>query len=477
MRKTNSTITKASVLLWTRRAIGAALPVSYLLAAYAIVSMQILPTIPLFIALAIGGIIVLLLTLVHFKKTFTLGFKSILLIILSLLVIGLNFYVFSAGRATSSFLQAIEDKGYTYEEYNIIAKKDRHISLASGNLTNALLENNPNTDLVKAEVEKKTKATHKSYPELASLTVGLDNKQVDIATVKSSYVQLLQENNISFYQSIEVLATFKIKVKAATTGTKTDTTKPFVLYISGIDTYGEISSVSRSDVNILAVINPQTHKILLVNTPRDYYVQLHGTTGVRDKLTHAGIYGIDMSITTLEDLYGTNIDYYMRVNFASLLSIVDSIGGVSVYSETAFKAGKHSYQAGYNDLDGEQALAFSRERYSFEDGDRMRGKNQQRVIEAIIHKLSSPASLVNYQNILKSFGGALQTNASSNEMTALVSQQLNSMRKWQVESVSVDGTGKTASTYSMGSLPLYVMEPDISTVNSAKQKIKLYAGN
>lgn len=476
MKKTKSMVNKTSALLWARRIIGGALPVTYLLAAYAIISMQIIPSLYLFIALPIGGIVVLLLTLAHFKK-FVMGFKSIFLIILSLPVIGLNFYVFSAGRATSSFLQAIEDKGYTYEEYSIIAKKDRHISLASNNLSSALLENDPNVNLVKTEADKKTEATYKNYTDLTRLTLGVSDNEVDIATLKSSYLQLLQENNTSFYQSIEVLATFKIKVKIDTNSTKTDTTKPFVLYISGIDTYGEISSVSRSDVNILAVINPQTHKILLVNTPRDYYVQLHGTTGVRDKLTHAGIYGINMSINTLEDLYGTNIDYYMRVNFASLLNIVDSLGGVNVYSETAFKAGKHSYQAGYNDLNGEQSLAFSRERYSFEDGDRMRGKNQQRVIEAIIHKISSPASLVNYQHILKSFSGALQTNASSDEMTTLINQQLNSMRKWQVESISVDGIGKTAPTYSMGSLPLYVMEPDASTLSSAKQKIKLYTGN
>ena len=474
MRKKFS-LNKDSVTLWARRALGIALPLSYLLAAYALISMQIIPVLFLSIALIAGGIIVLLLTLVHFKK-FTVGFKSIFLITLSLLVVGLNIYIFSAGRATSSFLQAIEDKGYTYEEYSILAKKDRHITLSNNNLTSALLENDQSTELVKTEVEKKTKAAYKNYPEVTSLTMGVSKNEADIATFKSSYMQLLEENNLPFYQSVEVLATFKIKIKANSTSTKTNTTKPFVLYISGIDTYGEISSVSRSDVNILAVINPQTHKILLVNTPRDYYVQLHGTTGTRDKLTHAGIYGIDMSMNTLNDLYGANIDYYMRVNFASLLNIVDSIGGVSVYSETAFKAGKHSFQAGYNDVNGEQALAFSRERYSFEDGDRMRGKNQQRVIEAIIQKISSPASLVNYQNILGSFKSALQTNATADEMTSLINQQLNSMRRWQVESVSVDGTGKTAPTYSMGSLPLYVMEPDTSTLNSVKQKIKTYLG-
>lgn len=473
MRKINSSINKTALLRWTRRTIGVLLPLSYLLASYAIISMQIIPSIYLLIALPIGGIIILFLTLPHFKK-FIKGFKSIFLIFLSILLIILNTYIFFAGRATSSFLQAIEDKGYTYEDYSIIAKKDRHIVLENSTLSSSLLEDDSNNDLVKKEVDKKTNATYKNYAELTSLTLGLDKNETDISTLKSSYVQLLQENNPTFHQSIEVLATFKIKIKLDTQNTKTDITKPFVVYISGIDTYGEISSASRSDVNILAIINPETHKILLVNTPRDYYVQLHGTTGTRDKLTHAGIYGIDMSTKTLEDLYGVDIDNYMRVNFASLLNIVDAIGGISVFSETDFKAGRYSYKAGYNELNGEQALAFSRERYSFEDGDRMRGKNQQRVIEAIINKLSSPASLINYQNILVSFSGALQTNASSEQITALANQQLNIMRRWQVDSISVDGIGKTAPTYSTGSLILYVMEPDITSVNSAKQKIQSY---
>lgn len=473
MRKISFKIDKASILLWARRALGFTLTVSYLLASYAIISMQIVPLLYLIILLAIGGIIVSLLALTHFKK-FTLSVRGTFLIVLSLLVVGMNIYIFSAGRATASFLQAIEDKGYMYEEYSIIAKRDRHIRLESSNLSSALLESDRHSDLVKAEVEKKTKATYKNYAELTSLTTALDNSQVDIATIKSSYAQLLEENNTSFYQSVEVLTTFKVRVKVEASSEKIDTTKPFILYISGIDTYGEISSVSRSDVNMLAVINPQTHRILLVNTPRDYYVQLHGTTGTKDKLTHAGIYGIDMSISTLEDLYEVDIDYYMRVNFASLLNIVDTIGGVSVYSEKSFKSGKYTYQAGYNDLNGEQALAFSRERYSFEEGDRERGKNQQRVIEAIIDKLNSPASLVNYQGILTALSKALQTNATSGEISSIVNYQLNTMRKWQVESISVDGTGAIAPTYSMGSLPLYVMNPDIVSLNNAKQKISSY---
>jgi len=181
------------------------------------------------------------------------------------------------------------------------------------------------------------------------------------------------------------------------TSTNTNIKKPYTIYISGIDSYGEVDTVSRSDVNILAVVNPKDNKVLLVNTPRDYYVQLHGTTGVRDKLTHAGIYGIDMSKNTLQDLYGTKVDYTVRINFSSLLKLVDAAGGINVYSDYTFKAGGYSFVQGYNTLDSKQALVFARERYAFADGDRQRGKHQQRVIEALITKLSQPRVLLGYQ--------------------------------------------------------------------------------
>jgi LCP family protein required for cell wall assembly len=250
-----------------------------------------------------------------------------------------------------------------------------------------------------------------------------------------------------------------------------DTTKPFVVYISGIDTYGAISTIARSDVNILAFVNPITHKILLVNTPRDYYVQLHGTTGTKDKLTHAGTFGIDMSIKTMEDLYSVKIDYYLRVNFSSLTSIIDSIGGIEINSAYAFRMGQYWFDVGLNQLNGAQALAFSRERYSFEEGDRTRGQNQQRVIEAIIAKINNPINLLHYQQILTSLGDTVQTNMSSDAISNLINMQLNDMHKWETTSISVTGAGSTNVTYSMGNIPLYVMVPDMASVEFAKTKI------
>ena len=281
---------------------------------------------------------------------------------------------------------------------------------------------------------------------------------------------VLQENYREFYDSVATLATYKVRDDERRAAPKTDVTKPFVLYISGIDTYGDVGEVSRSDVNMLAVINPAKRTMLLVNTPRDYYVQLHGVAGMPDKLTHAGIYGIDMSRQTLGDLYGVEIPYYVRLNFTSLVKMVDVVGDITVDSDYAF----HSFQAGKNTLDSKRTLEFARERYSFGDGDRQRGRNQQKVIEAIVAKMSEPRNLTRYNAILSTLQSSLQTNMSQETIASLIKMQLNDFKGWKVESMSVDGAGATRQTYSMGAMPLYVMIPDSASVERAKERIGEY---
>ena len=172
---------------------------------------------------------------------------------------------------------------------------------------------------------------------------------------------------------------------------------------------------TRSDVNILAVVNPAKNQILLVNTPRDYYVTLAGYDA-KDKLTHAGVYGVETSMATLGNLYGVPVEHYLRINFSSLVSTIDVLGGVDVVSDSAFSADGYSFDQGVNHVDGKAALVFSRERYSFEGGDRMRGQNQQRVIEAVIRKLTSPKSLANYQSTLATLESSLLTNMNSQSL-------------------------------------------------------------
>ena len=245
----------------------------------------------------------------------------------------------------------------------------------------------------------------------------------------------------------------------------------FTIFVSGIDNRGGIVAKSRSDVNIIVTANTATRQLLLVSTPRDYYVPLSISNGVPDKLTHAGIYGISVCMNTLGMLYDMDINYYVRLNFDGFIDIIDALGGITIDSDYEFDSknmeGYH-FEKGENYVNGEQALAFVRERYAFKEGDRQRGKNQMAVIKGVVDRVLSPELLKNYSSILSSVKECFETNISYEEIARLLQQQLTDGGSWNVVSYSVDGTGDTQKPYSM-SQKAYVMVPDYSTVDHAKK--------
>ena len=256
------------------------------------------------------------------------------------------------------------------------------------------------------------------------------------------------------------------------------TKEPFVVYLSGVDNRGELTEKARSDVNILAVVNPKTKRVALINTPRDYYVDLAGTDS-KDKLTHAGLYGVETSMATLGNLYGVNVEHYIRINFAGFINIIDAIGGVDVYSDQAFTSvGSPGYYdpttfaEGWNHLDGKSALAFARERHAFASGDIQRGINQMKVIDAMVNKLKSPALLMGFSKLMDAAADCFVTSLSQDQITALVRMQLSDLASWDIQSCSVTGTsGKSSKCYSAKGQSLYVMKPDETSVNEAKALI------
>jgi LCP family protein required for cell wall assembly len=249
----------------------------------------------------------------------------------------------------------------------------------------------------------------------------------------------------------------------------------FVVYLSGSDTRSIKLATSRSDVNILAFVNPKTKQVLLLNTPRDYYVSTaKSSSGAKDKLTHCGLYGVDCSMDTLGALYDTSVDYYMQVNFEGFKTLVDAIGGIEVDSDIAFTTTHYDVQInkGTNYLDGEGALGFVRERYAFSDGDNARGRNTMKVVKAIINKVTSGTTLLtNYSDIMKSMEGMFVTNMSSDEISSLVKMQLSDMSSWDIRSYAVTGTDSSSTTYSTPNTYCYVMVPNESSVAKAKELI------
>ena len=257
---------------------------------------------------------------------------------------------------------------------------------------------------------------------------------------------------------------------------KVSQNKAFNIYISGIDTYGPISSVSRSDVNIIMTVNQETKKILLTTTPRDAYVPIaDGGNNQNDKLTHAGIYGVDASIHTLENLYGIDLNYYARLNFTSFLKLIDLLGGVDVYNDQDFTSlhGNYHFPVGNVHLNSEQALGFVRERYSLTNGDGDRGRNQQKVIAAIIQKLTSAEALKNFDGIMQSLQDSVQTNMPPETMVSLVNAQLASGGKYTVITRDLKGTGRMdLPSYAMPDSSLYMLEVDPNSLESLKAEIK-----
>lgn len=298
----------------------------------------------------------------------------------------------------------------------------------------------------------------------------LHDGEVDAIIYNEAYTENLEEAFENYSDSVRIIYTHEIRVELDFGGSSNITKEPFTVYISGIDVYGDISQSSRSDVNIIAVVNPQTYQVLLVTTPRDYYVEIPGVSdGIEDKLTHAGIYGIDASMSTLGELYETDINYYVRLNFTSLIDIVDALGGVDVYSEFEFTTSKNAgvvmdVEKGYNHFDGEEALAFSRERKNLEDGDNQRGKNQQAVITAMLKKVLSPTMLLRASSIMNEVSEGVETNISQSQINALIKYQLSKDAHWSIQSVAATGTPSREYCYS-SSDPLYVTIPDEENVS------------
>ncbi|HEM3648244.1 TPA: LCP family protein [Streptococcus suis] len=287
------------------------------------------------------------------------------------------------------------------------------------------------------------------------------------------FTNILENEDPDFSSKVKKIYSFKV-TQTVETATEQVSGDSFNIYISGIDTYGPISSVSRSDVNIIMTVNRATHKILLTTTPRDSYVAIaDGGQNQYDKLTHAGIYGINASVHTLENLYGIDISNYIRLNFTSFLQLIDLVGGIDVENAQEFTSGGYNFPVGTVHLDAEQALIFVRERYSLANGDNDRGQNQEKVIAALIKKLSSPDNLANYQAILTGLEGSIQTDLSLETIMGLVNTQLESGTQFTVESQALTGTGRSdLSSYAMPGSQLYMMEINQDSLEQAKAAIQ-----
>jgi len=413
----------------------------------------------------------LLLIIYRKAEKFTIFFLT-----LAILMSSVSFFALQQFVGFTSHINSTSN----YSEYSmsvvVLKDSDVHNVTQLDSITGPTGTDNDNIQKLIADIktsQSKELTVEQSTSYLAAYK-SLVSGEAKAIVLNSVFENIIESEYPDYASKIRKIYTKNITKEVA--APKVSKNKSFNVYVSGIDTYGPISSVSRSDVNIIMTVNRETKKILLTTTPRDSYVPIaDGGNNQKDKLTHAGIYGVDASIHTLENLYGVDINYYVRLNFTSFLKLIDLLGGVDVYNDQEFTAhtnGKH-YSIGNVHLDSEQALGFVRERYSLADGDRDRGRNQQKVIVAIIQKLTSTEALKNYSDIIQGLQDSLQTNMPIETMMDLVNTQLESGGSYKVNSQDLKGTGRMGlPSYAMPDSNLYMMEIDDSSLAAAKSAIQ-----
>ena len=274
-------------------------------------------------------------------------------------------------------------------------------------------------------------------------------------------------------KGLRKLSTLAVEAEGETTAVQDQLPEQFVAYLSGIDSFGARGTRSRSDVNLLAAVNTAQRKLLLLATPRDFYVDFPASGGEKDKLTHAGLYGVEESAAALEGLYGVEVSCWFRMNFTGFVELIDALGGVEVWSDQAFTVEPiKSFQQGYNQVTGLEALAFARERYSFAEGDYQRAKNQMALVQAVVDKCASLEMLGRFRQVMEAVGEHLETNLSSQQLYALAAGELGAGKGWEISTYTAWGESAYRETWSMPGQELYVILPEESSLEEARKLLQ-----
>lgn len=430
------------------------------------------------------------------KKKWT----KVISVLLYLPIIAITFIGTGYLTKTDDFLDTAFDN-YKTEiiHYNVIVKvNDSYKSLKDlKDKDIAYFTFYDDSDAMLNEVKKEyNDANFKPHDDIYDTFVNFFANQVTSIIVDDGYYEEMKDTYSDLDDKVRIIYTYSIETKVkenneetttkASNEETTTTRKSYSkinkgesinIYISGSDSRKKtLPSKTRSDVNMVLSINPKTKTILMTSIPRDYYVWVYGKTGLKDKLTHAGIYGLNVSKKTVENLFDIDIDYSIKVGMPAVVELVDLVGGIEVYSDTEFDSfhikGWHVTK-GMNAMDGKHALAYARERYAYASGDRHRVKNQQQVLEATFKKLASDSSiLLKYDELLTSLKNLYMTDIPRSVISDYVKMQLNDMASWKFISQSVDGKGLMTATYTAPKSKRYVMVPNEATVEKARNKMK-----
>lgn len=409
--------------------------------------------------------------------------RSLIAQILSLalscaLVMG-SYYIYEVGRVVN----LLAEDNFQTRAISVIVLNDSEIrneqQLPDHELGHVLFVNEEIITYALEDIQKNVgNVSSKDYEDFEQLMTALYEQEVDGIILDEAFRSLIEETHETLSEDTRVIYQITKEEGSVSAKNVDVTTKPFLVFVSGNDEYGEIAAISRTDVNMLVAVNPVTHQVLLISIPRDTYYPLH-RNGQYDKFTHTGMYGLEESIHTLEDMIGKDINYYVKMNFTSFINVIDALGGITVYSPNDFITVKGNYhiKKGQNKLNAKQALSFVRERKSFIDGDFERGRNQQRMIAAIVDKVSSPAILTSFSSIMDIVGESFEMNFTNEELNALIQLQLSDMPSWDIQTYQIAGYSDRKPCYSSGPESYSVVVPYDYSINQAKEYIEALMNN
>lgn len=435
-----------------------------------LIYIKMIPTKYIIIASVVSIVLLFLIMLMMNSKKKAVGIIGIILMVLIVGVFGISIvYV----NKTYKVINRVIDKDFNLSTYYVLVKSDSTYSKLRDLKGKNFGLMNESAKFLTNEI--KVSFNSRTFDSVGNLYYAFTDGNIDAMVIGSGIYDGLVDNNESFEKSVKIVSRLYVSTGSKQEHVDIDVAKPFIVYLAGEDNGNGVQEYTRNDANLILVINPYTHKILLVNTPRDYLLPLWNQNDKMDKLTHFGYYGISTSVRAMESLYDIKVDSYVRICYEAVVNLVNSVGGIDIYSDTAFVTSHEPrvrVKKGMNHFNGIQALAFSQERYAYESGDRHRGQNQQAVLSAVIKKISTNKTyLLKYPDIIDSVSDYFVTNISMGDVQELIKSQLNTLASWDVESISVDGTGDMQYTFSIPKEKKYVMIPNNDSVKKAKEKI------
>ncbi len=466
--------------IWFFRAIAIISIIIFIVFGIMLYVLDMIPFKYLIIFYIVFGLLYLYLFITSFPKKIKNKFKisSCVFLILFATIFGVGIKYLND---TMDFVGVISKDLFQKEVYYVMTLGDskyKDIKYLDGKSIG--IYSSKNSTKASNELNKKIKNISKEYKNVVELFEDLQDNKIDAVLINESTKNLLDTDLADMKLKLKEIYKVYVSIEKTDIVKVVDITKkPFNIYVAGGDAYGSIDNVTNTDVNMIITVDPVNKKVLLTSIPRDYYVNLPSFgDDAYDKLTHAGYYGIEESVKAIENLLDIDINYYVKVNFSTIEGVIDAIKGVDVYSDYSFNEcayGIYHFNKGMNHLNGKQALAFARERKSFSDGDIQRVKNQQKVLTAIIDKVTSSTTLVtNFSQILDSVGNSFSTNMESKNINRFIKMQLNDMRSWSIESQNLVGTDFYTYTYTYPNLQLYVMKQDENSIDVSKNKINKY---